>query len=209
MYFIIFKTSLALLLLLIINIKLFLHPPLISTDHTPPLIKAHPESIQVNSGEVVEMVVEAEGTNLTYQWYKDGLPYPGLTQSKITLTDVQEPSTGLYYCCVKNPHGSANSHPARVDIIPMKLKLPPSLQGAGPNYSSLHLPSMAASPFSPPPNVQTKSNDALDLLLQESPRPYFKKEMIFTSSLSGGLENMRIENGWFMVHLILLPVYTV
>ncbi len=148
----------------------------------------------MNCGDTVEMTVQAQGSDLTYQWYKDRLPYPGLTQDAITLTDVQESSTGLYYCCVKNALGSVNSHPARVDVIPMKLKLPPSLQGVGyyPGSSS-HDPNLA-NVFSPPLSARSRTGTtAFPLDHFPFDHEVIKKER--TPSVSERLENLRIDNG--------------
>ena len=157
---------------------------------TPPVIKLQPERVQANAGETVEVSVIAEGSNLTYQWYKDGIPYPGLTHSKVELTDVQDSSTGLYYCCVRNSYGSVNSQFVRIDIIPMKLKLPPSLQGTT-YYTTPRESPQYGGTFSSPSPRPTGYGDT-DSLPQHGASVFNERK--FTSSVTERLENLRIED---------------
>lgn len=178
---------------LIIQPLIFFNP----LAQSPPIIKVHPNSVQVNEGDTVELFMEAEGHGLSYQWYKDGIPYPGLTHPIATLTDVQECSTGLYHCSVKNSYGCVNSHPARVDVNILKLKLPPSLQGSKPYYKSVSSHESVGGVFSPPPARARSSGcgqvEPYSPEKKVNVQSYGNRER-FNSSVSEKLENFRVEN---------------
>ncbi|MBS1912499.1 MAG: DUF2341 domain-containing protein [Bacteroidetes bacterium] len=51
------------------------------------------------NGTIV-LVVKATGTNVTYQWRKDGAAIPGATSSTYTITNAQPENSGNYDCVV-------------------------------------------------------------------------------------------------------------
>ena len=50
---------------------------LLCMSFTELTIKKHPEDLEVESGGNAVLEVEAEGRNLTYQWYRDGQQIQG------------------------------------------------------------------------------------------------------------------------------------
>ena len=71
----------------------------------PNITRQPPSSWAICAGGSVTASVAATGTNLTYQWYKDGQPLTDpawATTPTLSLTDVQLSSTGTYWVVVTN-----------------------------------------------------------------------------------------------------------
>lgn len=177
------------------QIGLFIIKFLTPLAQSPPIIKVHPSSVQVNEGDTVELSVKVEGHGITYQWYKDDLPYPGLIRPTVTLMDVQESISGVYHCMVQNIHGSVCSHTARVDVLPLILQLPPSLQG---NYYRTPSHEGVGNVFSPPPcrTTQRSGGEPFSPEKKVHGSAKFNRER-FNSSVSERLGNFRAENSKF------------
>ena len=63
----------------------------------------------LNTGNVAAFTVSATGTNLTYQWYKDGSPIGGATGSGYTIGSCQPSDSGSYLVSVSNSAGNAQA----------------------------------------------------------------------------------------------------
>jgi uncharacterized repeat protein (TIGR01451 family) len=61
-----------------------------------PVITAHPEGRTVAPGSDVSLSVQATGTDLGYQWFRDGAAIPGATASVLALPAVGVPQVGVY-----------------------------------------------------------------------------------------------------------------
>jgi hypothetical protein len=61
-------------------------------------------------GETLTLAVNAQGQLLAYQWYHNGSPIPGATESTLTLNDAAEEQAGVYSVVVSNPRGRVASH---------------------------------------------------------------------------------------------------
>ncbi|GAA4400860.1 hypothetical protein GCM10023187_14450 [Nibrella viscosa] len=80
-----------------------------STSVAAPQITTQPASASsVCAGTNVSTGVTATGTNLQYQWYKDGHALPGQIAATLSLTDVQPGDAGSYSCVVTSLCGSAS-----------------------------------------------------------------------------------------------------
>jgi len=78
-----------------------------------PVIVQQPSSQSARVGDSVIFSVSASGTNLGYNWSKDGgIPRTVATNSILTLTNVQQSDAGIYVVQVSNPYGIAFSAPA-------------------------------------------------------------------------------------------------
>ena len=105
-----------------------------------------PSGSAVCAGGSVTASVAATGTNLTYQWYLNGLALTGVasaTTATLSLTDVQLSSTGIYWVVVKN------SCPASLNSTAFSLSVlaPPraSLTNNGPLTCSMPGVTLSAS----------------------------------------------------------------
>ncbi len=81
-----------------------------------PVITQQPQSADVCEGSSVTFSVSATGTNLTYQWRKDGEDIPGATSSSYTISSVSSSDVGNYDCVVSNDCGSVTSNTATLSI---------------------------------------------------------------------------------------------
>jgi hypothetical protein len=84
--------------------------PTIATD---PIDQALPE------GGAVTLTVTASGNApLTYQWFNDGAPINGATNSTLVLATATSVDAGEYTVAVANTGGTATSEPALVTVDP-------------------------------------------------------------------------------------------
>jgi parallel beta-helix repeat protein len=77
---------------------------------TPPMIVSQPVSTASPPGQTAVFSVSAQGTPpLNYQWAFNGADLPGVTDSTLTITNVQSAAEGSYSVLVGSPAGSTNS----------------------------------------------------------------------------------------------------
>ncbi|MFC2090109.1 immunoglobulin domain-containing protein [Bacteroidota bacterium] len=63
-------------------------------------------------GDEVFMTIKADGTNITYAWYKDNVLIDGETEDDLVLSDVESDDAADYYCILDN-----NCSPQQSQII--------------------------------------------------------------------------------------------
>ncbi len=86
-------------------------------------ITTQPVSLNANSGDNVQFTVSATGSNLTYQWKKDGANInnggniSGATTSSLTITSVTTSDQGDYTCQVSGDCGTLTSNAATLSVI--------------------------------------------------------------------------------------------
>ncbi len=92
--------------------------PMASYDDapSPPAIASHPESTTVAVGGSFSLSVVATGTNLTYQWKKDGSSLSGATAATYSKSSAAESDAGSYAVTVSNIAGEATSDAATVTV---------------------------------------------------------------------------------------------
>lgn len=84
---------------------------------TEPGITAQPEAQVVQAGRPGVLRVQAVGDGpLSYQWYRDGAPVPGGTESRLVLGDCRAEDAGQYTVRVSNGVGFALSQPVKVTV---------------------------------------------------------------------------------------------
>lgn len=83
----------------------------------PVTITAQPTAGAVERGGNVTLRVTATGSNLTYQWYKDGTAIAGATSSTLTLNNVQPANAGIYFVRVASGPISADSNATTLTVI--------------------------------------------------------------------------------------------
>lgn len=87
------------------------------SDEMPQIIN-EPDSITVTVGEEATFTIEANGTDLKYQWYKNNDSIPNENDDYFTLNFTTiEDSGSLYYCIVSNTVGSDTSRKALLSVI--------------------------------------------------------------------------------------------
>ncbi|HLU46556.1 MAG TPA: immunoglobulin domain-containing protein, partial [Planctomycetota bacterium] len=79
-------------------------------------VSGHPESATACEGETIVLSVEAEGSDLAYQWRKDTTPIAGATSASLVLEDIGSSDTGSYDVVVSGSCGEATSAAAGVTV---------------------------------------------------------------------------------------------
>lgn len=68
------------------------------TLNTPPRLVSQSRDTTLCPGDSIRLVVLAAGTNLRYQWEKDGQPLAGASSNTLLLSFVNARSSGIYRC---------------------------------------------------------------------------------------------------------------
>lgn len=90
----------------------------------PPAITLPLQDMTALVGDKVVLRIKATGSKpLTYQWFKDNVPIPNQTRSKLTLTAVTANDSGKYTVEVSNPAGSPASSTAQLTVVTPQLSV--------------------------------------------------------------------------------------
>lgn len=103
--------------------------PIRRANPAAPVITVPPRAVTVRVGEDATFSVTATGTNLTYQWQKDGTSLPGATGATLTLRAVQPAQAGNYAVLVRSNGGELLSPPvALIVVVPPAITREPASQ---------------------------------------------------------------------------------
>ena len=81
-----------------------------------PVITTQPNPGTYNVGDQIAIIVNASGTGLSYQWYKNGVALSGQTLYLVYIYPAATSNAGLYYCKVSNANGSVNSDTVQITV---------------------------------------------------------------------------------------------
>ena len=97
-----------------------------------PVITKQPLGSTVAEGGTAKLSVTAKGSELTYQWFKDGTELSDETDATLTLSEVEMDSAGEYTVIVTNDGGEVESKVARIIVktLPPKITTQPLAQSA-------------------------------------------------------------------------------
>ncbi len=79
-------------------------------------ITEQPQNVNASIGDDVTFNVTAEGTDLNYQWKKDGNDISGATNASLTITNISESDEGTYSVVVSGICGSETSNNAVLSL---------------------------------------------------------------------------------------------
>jgi hypothetical protein len=96
------------------GLQLLLNPGAVSEA---PIITQDPVGENAPEGGTVVLRVQATGSNLSYQWLKNGQPIAGETGTTLTLDNLEQSDAGRYSVAVSNPTGRVVSRLAVVDVL--------------------------------------------------------------------------------------------
>ncbi len=102
------------------------------------------DQLDVLPGESVSFAVEANGTEITFQWQRNdvnvtGDQFSGDTSSTLTISNVTNGNEGSYQCIVSNIIGSATSQTAQLTVCKLNAVNPLATNDALMHYAwSLH-----------------------------------------------------------------------
>ncbi len=105
--------------------------------NSSPVITAQPQSITVAVGQLATFSATATGTPApTYQWFKDGAPVTGATNTVLSLPIAQISDAGNYTLVVTNVAGSVTSNSVALIVnSPPTIGVQPASQTALPGGS--------------------------------------------------------------------------
>lgn len=91
-------------------------------------ITDQPQDVMAYINDHISFEVVATGSNLTYQWYKDGAPILPATNAVYNITGVVNADIAEYYCKITNACGqTVNSQPAGLSLhAATSISTPPS-----------------------------------------------------------------------------------
>lgn len=85
---------------------------------TAPVIAQTPPSLTVVDGQSVALTVAAAGAGpFTYQWYRNGVALPDVTQSACVLPVATAAQAGAYTVTVTNTAGTVTAGPATLTVL--------------------------------------------------------------------------------------------
>ncbi|WP_211223373.1 immunoglobulin domain-containing protein, partial [Flavobacterium soli] len=96
----------------------FSSSPLAVTVNQAPAITDQPDSEEICVGDTHSLTVEATGTNVTYQWYKDTFAIPTATSNVYTMDPATLADSGDYYCVIS----SASCASITSDIVTLTVR---------------------------------------------------------------------------------------
>jgi alpha-tubulin suppressor-like RCC1 family protein len=83
----------------------------------PPVIETQPQSVAVNVGQAAVFTVVATGTDLVFQWFRNGVAISGATSGSYTLASPVTADNGASFTVrVSNALGSLNSNAAVLTV---------------------------------------------------------------------------------------------
>ena len=88
-----------------------------STPPTPPAITNQISDSTIDLGQTTSFSVGVTGSgSVTYQWKKDGVVLPGMTNPTLSITNAQAKNVGYYSCDVTDANGTVTSSNAALNI---------------------------------------------------------------------------------------------
>lgn len=83
---------------------------IILIDRPPFITKDLPPALNLKVGDPLNLSIEAEGVNLSYQWFKDDSKIMGANSSSFSLDEVAIEDAGTYFCKVWNCDTIESNH---------------------------------------------------------------------------------------------------
>jgi hypothetical protein len=88
----------------------------LTLESAGPIITRQPQDMIKRIGESATLAVEARGSNLEYQWSKDGVPINGERNSSLLIANSQLDDSGAYRVAVSNASGLVFSSVATLTV---------------------------------------------------------------------------------------------
>lgn len=91
-------------------------PAQLTLQITAPAIIQHPQNIIVSSGQAAFFSVSATGTDVSFQWRRNGVNISGATSFVYSISNTTTSFEGSYTVVVSNSAGSVTSDPATLTV---------------------------------------------------------------------------------------------
>jgi hypothetical protein len=86
------------------------------SNNSPTVINSQPSSVVSCAGLSISFSVNASGTNVSYQWYKDGTAISGAISSVLSLNNIQSVDAGTYTATVIGACGTLTTNAATLTV---------------------------------------------------------------------------------------------
>jgi hypothetical protein len=90
--------------------------PCVLKTREPVAITTQPKDTSAQSGMPISLTVAATGTDIKYQWQRNGSNRPADTLPTLSISSLKPADSGLYKCIVKNACGSVESASAKLKV---------------------------------------------------------------------------------------------
>ncbi len=90
---------------------------LVGTPCVSPTVTQQPQPQNLCTGQTLTLTIAANGTNLVYDWRRNGVSLGAPSSPTLTLTNVNASQSGNYFCAISNPCGNASSSFVFVNIL--------------------------------------------------------------------------------------------
>ena len=86
-----------------------------------PSMKTHPDNITVLTGQSVNLTCSATGTDVVYQWMRNGVIISDDNSNVLRINEIKQSDDGIYQCIASNKGGNAISNPAMIKVYGKRL----------------------------------------------------------------------------------------
>ena len=93
---------------------------MISLHLVLPSIITHLDNATILTGQSVNLRCGAVGTNVMYQWIRNGVIISDNNSFVLTINEIRQSDDGIYQCIASNKGGNATSNPAIIIVYGKK-----------------------------------------------------------------------------------------
>ena len=86
-----------------------------------PSMNTHPDNVTVLTGQSVILTCSATGTDVVYQWMRNGVIISDDNSNVLRINEVKQSDDGIYQCIASNKGGNTTSNPATIKAYGKKL----------------------------------------------------------------------------------------
>ena len=81
-----------------------------------PSINIHPDNVTILTGQRVKLACHATGTDVVYQWMRNGVIIPDDNSNMLITNDIKQSDDGIYQCIASNKGKNVTSNPAKTIV---------------------------------------------------------------------------------------------
>ena len=81
-----------------------------------PQILTNPNDDTVFVNRSTQLTCRALGTDIVYQWMKDGVAVSGANSTTLSIDDIEESDEGVYKCVASNKGGQVESNSSTIIV---------------------------------------------------------------------------------------------
>ena len=81
----------------------------------------HPDNVTILTGQSVNLSCRAVGTNVMYQWMRNGVIMSDNNSFILTINEIRQSDDAMYQCIASNKGGNATSNLAMITVYGEKI----------------------------------------------------------------------------------------